>query len=89
MQFLLYSILDVIPILLTSLDAASQVTTLDLIIFILIGHQTTLDTAIQMARLEAVPEVTLDVDHDVYIYAQLCNNRRSNVIKPVIIAQTL
>ena len=38
MQFLLYSILDTIPILLTSLDAVSQVTALDVFILSLIRH---------------------------------------------------
>ena len=55
-----------IPILLTSLDAVSQVTTLDAIILILIRHQKTLDVAILLARLDVVPEATLDVDHDTW-----------------------
>ena len=41
-------------------------TTLDAIILILIRYQTTLDVAILLATLDAVPEAMLDVDHDTW-----------------------
>ena len=66
MRFLLYSTLDAIPLLLTSMDTVSQMTTVNAIILILIRLQTTLDAAIVLMTLDAVPEATLDVDHDTW-----------------------